>query len=188
MTDQQITEPSQRIPVGNLIAGIYAAKVRKSATINNLCFPDAKYQRCIVHFYRSVFSVVPRSKVKLVAKMLKAIHTQESKKASREKANAVVEELRYMKLKEEAKRLKHSSLSTIPKKGTQKQTTARWPNIFDRNDECAKEKTPERRIIVFQAFSVLNRCLYNAGKCFPITALCTVSEGFQGFLCALKSV
>ena len=27
-------------------------------------FPDAKYQRCIVHFYRNVFSVTPRSKEK----------------------------------------------------------------------------------------------------------------------------
>ncbi len=49
-------------------------------------FPDAKYQRCVVHFYRNVFSVVPKSKVKQVAKMLKAIHAQESKKASRKKA------------------------------------------------------------------------------------------------------
>ena len=31
-------------------------------------FPDAKYQRCTVHFYRNVFSVVPKSKVKIVAK------------------------------------------------------------------------------------------------------------------------
>ena len=31
-------------------------------------FPDAKYQRCIVHFYRNVFSVVPRSKMNTVAK------------------------------------------------------------------------------------------------------------------------
>ena len=30
-------------------------------------FPEAKYQRCTVHFYRNVFSVTPRSKVKLVA-------------------------------------------------------------------------------------------------------------------------
>ncbi|BAK98992.1 putative transposase [Oscillibacter valericigenes Sjm18-20] len=37
-------------------------------------YPDAKYQRCVVHFYRNVFSVVPKFKVKLVAKMLKAIH------------------------------------------------------------------------------------------------------------------
>ena len=53
-------------------------------------FPEAKYQRCAVHFYRNVFSVTPRSKVKLVVKMFKAIYAQESKKASREKAKAVV--------------------------------------------------------------------------------------------------
>ena len=47
-------------------------------------FPEAKYQRCTIHFYRNVFSVVPKSKVKIVAKMLKAIHAQESKKASHE--------------------------------------------------------------------------------------------------------
>ena len=61
-------------------------------------FPDAKYQRCTVHFNRNVFSVVPRSKVKGVAKMLKAIHAQENKKAVREKAGAVVAQLKEMKL------------------------------------------------------------------------------------------
>ena len=30
-------------------------------------FPDAKWQRCVVHFYRNVFSTVPKSKVKAVA-------------------------------------------------------------------------------------------------------------------------
>ena len=68
-------------------------------------FPEAKYQRCVVHFYRNVFSVVPKSKVKNVAKMLKAIHAQESKKASREKAAAVVSELKAMKLPEAAKKV-----------------------------------------------------------------------------------
>ena len=68
-------------------------------------FPEAKYQRCVVHFYRNVFSVVPKSKVKNVAKMLKAIHAQESKKASREKAKAVVAELKSMKLPEAAKKV-----------------------------------------------------------------------------------
>lgn len=57
-------------------------------------FPDAKYQRCTVHFYRNVFSVVPKSKAKIVAKMLKAIHARESKQTSREKAKEVVGELR----------------------------------------------------------------------------------------------
>ena len=60
-------------------------------------FPEGKYQRCTVHFCRNVFSVTPRSKVKLVAKMLKAIHVQESNKAARKKARAVVAELRSMK-------------------------------------------------------------------------------------------
>lgn len=67
-------------------------------------YPEAKYQRCVVHFYRNVFSVVPRSKVKLVSKMLKAIHAQESKAAALAKARDVVDALRSMKLKEAAKR------------------------------------------------------------------------------------
>jgi len=76
-------------------------------------FPDAKYQRCTVHFYRNVFSVVPRSKVKQVAKMLKAIHAQESKKAAREKAKAVITELREMKLKEAAKKVEDGVEETL---------------------------------------------------------------------------
>ena len=76
-------------------------------------FPDAKYQRCTVHFYRNIFSVVPKSKVKIVAKMLKAIHAQESKKASRDKAKAVVAELRAMKLKEAAKKVEDGIEETL---------------------------------------------------------------------------
>ena len=59
----------------------------------------------IVHFYRNVFSVVPKSKMKTVAQMLKAIHAQESKKAAREKARMVKEELKAMKLKEAAQKI-----------------------------------------------------------------------------------
>ena len=76
-------------------------------------FPDAKYQRCIVHFYRNVFGVVPKSKVKQVAKMLKAIHAQESKKASREKAKAVIEGLKAMKLPEAAKKVEERIEETL---------------------------------------------------------------------------
>ena len=63
--------------------------------------------------YRNVFSVTPRSKVKLVAKMLKAIHAQESKKSAREKAKAVVEQLRSMKLKEAAKKVEDGIEETL---------------------------------------------------------------------------
>ena len=76
-------------------------------------FPEAKYQRCTVHFYRNVFSAVPRSKMKTVAQMLKAIHAQESKKAAREKAKAVAEELKGMKLKEAAKKVEDSIEETL---------------------------------------------------------------------------
>ena len=76
-------------------------------------FPDAKYQRCTVHSYRNGFSVVPRSKVKIVAKMLKAIHAPESKKTSREKAKAVVAELCAMKLKEAAKKVEDGIEETL---------------------------------------------------------------------------
>lgn len=76
-------------------------------------FPEAKYQRCTVHFYRNVFSVVPRSKVKLVAKMLKAIHAQENKKAAREKAKIVIAELKNMKLKEAAKKVEEGIEETM---------------------------------------------------------------------------
>ena len=45
--------------------------------------------------------------------MLKAIHAQESKKASREKAKAVVSELRAMKLKEAAKKVEDGIEETL---------------------------------------------------------------------------
>lgn len=76
-------------------------------------FPEARYQRCTVHFYRNVFSVVPRSKVKIVAKMLKAIHAQESKTAAREKAKMVVSALQEMKLKEAAAKVESGIEETL---------------------------------------------------------------------------
>ncbi len=55
------------------------------------CFyPEAKWQRCIVHFYRNVFSVVPHGRVKKVAMMLKAIHAPEDREVANEKAQSVI--------------------------------------------------------------------------------------------------
>jgi transposase-like protein len=61
-------------------------------------YPEAAWQRCAVHFYRNVFTVVPKSKVKDVAAMLKAIHAQEDRQAALDKAQAVVEKLETSKL------------------------------------------------------------------------------------------
>ena len=61
-------------------------------------YPEAKWQRCVVHFYRNVWTAVPTGKVKEVATMLKAIHAQEDAEAAKQKARLVVEKLRAMKL------------------------------------------------------------------------------------------
>lgn len=76
-------------------------------------FPEAKYQRCTVHFYRNVFSATPRRCLKLVSKMLKAIHAQESKDSAREKAKQVAEALRSMKLNEAAKKVENGIEETL---------------------------------------------------------------------------
>jgi transposase-like protein len=61
-------------------------------------YPEVQWQRCMVHWYRNVFSVVPRGRRKEVAAMLKAIHGQEDRPAAREKAEAVANKLEAMKL------------------------------------------------------------------------------------------
>ena len=106
-------------------------------------FQDAKYQRCIVHFYRNVFSAVPRSKVKLVAKMLKAIHAQESEKAAREKAKAVAAELRAMKLKEAARKVEDGIKETLTYYGfpSEHWTRIRTNNIIERLNRDIRRRT-----------------------------------------------
>ena len=61
-------------------------------------YPESAWQRCVVHFYRNVFTAVPSGKVKEVAAMLKAIHAQEDLDSARQKAGAVVAQLEGMKL------------------------------------------------------------------------------------------
>jgi transposase-like protein len=76
-------------------------------------YPDAKWQRCIVHFYRNVFSVVPRGRVKKVAMMLKAIHASEDREAANEKALSVIKKLKKQKLPKAAKKLEDSIHETL---------------------------------------------------------------------------
>ena len=76
-------------------------------------FPEAKYQRCTVHFYRNVLSKVPKQKRALAAKMLKAVHAQESLEASAAKAEEVAARLEGMRLKEAAKVVREGFLETL---------------------------------------------------------------------------
>jgi len=76
-------------------------------------YPEAQWQRCMVHFYRNVFTVVPTGKVKHVAAMLKAIHAQEDLAAAREKARAVVAKLETMKLRTAAEKVREGIEETL---------------------------------------------------------------------------
>ena len=76
-------------------------------------FPESTFQRCVVHFYRNIFSATPLSKGKEVAAMLKAIHAQEDLESAREKAKLVIEKLKGMKLPEAASRLEKGLEDTI---------------------------------------------------------------------------
>ena len=104
-------------------------------------FPDAKYQRCTVHFYRNIMSSVPRNRFREVAYerealskrtsnqsfsiaksdweqsqlslMLKAIHAQENKEAARKKAREVIEKLKKMRLNVAAKKLEDGIEETL---------------------------------------------------------------------------
>lgn len=83
--------------------------------IENLAefYPEAKWQRCVVHFYRNVWTKVPSGKVKEVAAMLKAIHAQEDREAARAKARLVMEKLRAMKLRDAAELLEAGVEETL---------------------------------------------------------------------------
>ena len=106
-------------------------------------FPEAKYQRCIVHFYRNVFSVVPHGKVRTVAMMLKAIHSQESRKSARLKAAQVAAELREMKLRAAAKKVEDSIKETLTFMDfpSQHWTRIRTNNTLERLNREIKRRT-----------------------------------------------
>jgi transposase-like protein len=61
-------------------------------------FPETAWQRCIVHWYRNIFSHVPSTKVREVAAMLKAIHAGEDLVAARQQAVRAIEKLRGLRL------------------------------------------------------------------------------------------
>lgn len=106
-------------------------------------FPDACYQRCTVHFYRNIFSVTPRNRMKAVSMMLKAIHSQESKEAAREKAVQIAEKLKKMKLSAAAKKLQEGIEETLTYMDfpTQHWSRIRTNNTMERLNREIKRRT-----------------------------------------------
>lgn len=106
-------------------------------------FPEARYQRCTVHFYRNIFSVTPRNKMKAVSMMLKAIHAQESKEAAREKAVQEAERLKELKLSAAVKKLQEGIEETLTYMDfpTQHWTRIRTNNTIERLNREIKRRT-----------------------------------------------
>ena len=76
-------------------------------------FPEAKWQRCVVHFYRNVMTVVPKGRVKEVMAMLKAVHALEDRAAAEEKVAQVARKLQEMKLRDAAALVKQGIGETL---------------------------------------------------------------------------
>lgn len=67
----------------------------------------------MVHFHRNVSNRVPSSKVKEVARMLKAIYAQENLEAARKKSTDVCAKLREMKLPKAANLIEEKIEETL---------------------------------------------------------------------------
>jgi transposase-like protein len=76
-------------------------------------YPEARWQRCMVHWYRNVLTVVPKGHAQEVAAMLKAIHAQEDRAAAMAKAEAVVSKLESMRLAKAANVVRLGVLETL---------------------------------------------------------------------------
>jgi len=76
-------------------------------------FPDAQWQRCVVHFYRNVFTNVPKGKVADVARMLKAIHAQEDRRSAEDKVREVIAKLKAMRLTKAAELVEAKAHETL---------------------------------------------------------------------------
>jgi transposase-like protein len=76
-------------------------------------YPEALWQRCVVHWYRNVFSHSPRGKIPEVARMLKAIHAQEDRTSATAKLTEVVAKLKAMKLTRAAELVANHGQETL---------------------------------------------------------------------------
>lgn len=112
-------------------------------------YPEALWQRCVVHFYRNVFSHVPRGRVREVSLMLKAIHASESKEVARAKAREVIKKLKEMRLGSAAKWVEENIEETLGYYGF---PSSHWRRIRTNNPMERIIKEIRRRSRVVGAF------------------------------------
>ena len=83
-----------RLVVGDRCAGLVS-------TVGEL-LPEARYQRCMVHFMRNILSKVSHRHMRWAADALKAIFASETREAALDKAESVAQQMHQRKLKEAA--------------------------------------------------------------------------------------
>jgi len=137
-------------------------------------FPEVKYQRCTVHFYRNVFTVTPKTKMKQVTLMLKAIHAQESKEAAQEKAASIAAKLRKMKLLSAAKKVEESVGETLTYMDF---PTERWSRIRTNNLTERVNREIRRRTRAIGAFPDGNSALMLVCSSVPDFAMLPPQNG-----------
>ncbi|WP_394894446.1 IS256 family transposase [Bifidobacterium longum] len=93
-----------RLVVGDRCAGLVS-------TVNSM-LPDARYQRCMVHFMRNVLSKVSHRHAAWAASALKAVFAMESWQAALEKAEQVATEMESKGLKAAASCLREGVSET----------------------------------------------------------------------------
>lgn len=76
-------------------------------------YPEARWQRCMVHWFRNVLTVIPTGKTREVVAMLKAIHAQEDRQAAEKKAADVVAKLREGRLTQAAQIVEQGVAETL---------------------------------------------------------------------------
>jgi len=136
-------------------------------------FPDARWQRCTVHWYRNVFSHVPASKVREVADMLKAIHASEDRAAAEAKTADVVAKLKAGKMWKAAELVGESAHETLSYYAF---PSEHWRRIRTNNPLERLMKEIRRRTRVVGAFPDGTSCLNLAAARLRHTAGTTWSS------------
>jgi transposase-like protein len=126
------------------------------------CFPEASWQRCVVHFYRNVFRLVPTGKVKEVAALLKAIHAQEDREAALQKAAQVLAKLEGMRLGKAAELVRGSVAETLAYMAFPRE---HWTRLRTNNPLERLNREIKRRTRVVGAFPTGSRrwCWWRRG-------------------------
>lgn len=112
-------------------------------------FPNARYQRCTVHFYRNVLSKVPQRKRGEVAAKLKAIHAMEDRDAAMRKAEEVAGELTAQRLKGAARCVRRGIAETLTYMGFPRE---HWRRIRTNNAIERLNREVRRRTDVVGTF------------------------------------